>query len=208
MGQAEGQGQGAARALAIEAVPLTGGCLGDLERLFEAPGGPRHCWCRVWRAPLAGMTAGPAADRRAIRKAGLAAEVGRGIHAGLIARAQGVPVGWCSCGPRESFPRLGTPPGPAAGALWSVVCLYVPAPLRRRGIAQALLGAAVAAAAASGARAIEATPVLPDSPVFRFTGFVAMFAAAGFAERGPVGRRRRHMWRRLAPAPAAEATCG
>jgi len=34
--------------------PLTPATFPDLEALFTAPGGPRHCWCRVWRAALPG----------------------------------------------------------------------------------------------------------------------------------------------------------
>ncbi|MCC6306233.1 MAG: GNAT family N-acetyltransferase [Rhodobacteraceae bacterium] len=182
----------------LEILPLAPACMGELAALFEDRGGPRHCWCRVWRAPLAGMNEGPSPTRRAIRKAGLAAEVAAGVHAGLLARAGGTggaggaPVGWCSCGPRESFPRLGTPVK-APGAMWSVVCFYVPAARRGQGIGRALLAAAVAAARAAGAAALEATPVDPESPSYRFMGFVASFAAAGFRPAGPIGRRRHRM---------------
>lgn len=181
---------------------------GALEALFEGPGGPRHCWCRVWRAPLAGMNSGPAAARRAIRKAGLAAEVAAGVHAGLIARAGDRPVGWCSCGPRESFPRLGTPPTSAPGARWSIVCFHVAATHRRCGIARGLIAAAVAAARAAGAGEIEATPVAAGSPFWRFTGFVEMFEAAGFRTAGPVGRWRQRMVLDLASSTAEGAPCG
>ncbi len=105
----------------IEIVPVTPACMDRLATLFDGRGGPRHCWCRVWRAPLAGMNAGPAATRRAIRRDGLAAEVAAGVHVGLLAYEGGTPVGWCACGPREGFPRLGTPAAAAPGALWSVV---------------------------------------------------------------------------------------
>ena len=48
-----------------------------------------------------------------------------------------------------------------------------------------------------GAWAVEAYPVLPDSPRYRFMGLVEMFERAGFEHRGLACTRRHVMSRRL-----------
>lgn len=45
---------------------------------------------------------------------------------------------------------------------------------------------------------VEAYPVDPESPSYRFMGFVEMFADAGFREVGMAGRRRHVMQLELA----------
>ncbi len=44
-----------------------------------------------------------------------------------------------------------------------------------------------------GASVVEAYPVDPDSPSYRFMGFVPVFEQAGFREVGRVGARRHVM---------------
>ena len=44
-------------------------------------------------------------------------------------------------------------------------------------------------ARAKGATVVEAYPVAPDSPSYRFMGFVPVFEAAGFREVGRAGIR-------------------
>jgi len=44
-----------------------------------------------------------------------------------------------------------------------------------------------------GARVVEAYPVAPDSPSYRFMGFVPAFEKAGFREVGRAGSRRHVM---------------
>ncbi len=83
--------------------------------------------------------------------------------------------------------------------VWSVVCFFVPRRHRRNGIAAALLDAAIATATAHGADVIEATPVDPDSPSYRFMGHRPLFLAAGFKEVGLAGTRR-HVLRRVLSA--------
>src|SRR3972149_7049775 len=89
-------------------------------------------------------------------------------------------------------PRSGRRAPPASEAnderTWSVVCFWIPRTERGGGVATALLDAAVEHARARGAATLEGYPVdaadgrLPSSKVF--TGTVAMFARAGFAEFG------------------------
>jgi GNAT superfamily N-acetyltransferase len=77
--------------------------------------------------------------------------------------------------------------------VWSVVCFFVPRRLRRRGLMGRLLGAAIETARLHGATVLEAYPVNPDSPSYRFMGFVPLFRAAGFKPVGRAGSRRQVM---------------
>jgi hypothetical protein len=56
-----------------------------------------------------------------------------------------------------------------------------------------LIAAATDYARENGATVVEAYPVDPDAPSYRFMGFVPVFAEAGFAEIGRAGRRRHVM---------------
>jgi GNAT superfamily N-acetyltransferase len=86
-------------------------------------------------------------------------------------------------------------------SVWAIVCFYVPRRQRGQGVARALLRAAVDFAAAHGADIVEAYPVDPDSPSYRYMGSVPMFEAEGFVETGRVGTRRHVMHRALPRAP-------
>ena len=164
---------------------------GDFERLFEAPGGPSYCWCMPYRAT-------PAENRRldrGTRKEGMRARVMAGVPVGILAYADREPVGWCSIAPRPTFPRPNTSTVPGAAraddwSVWSLTCFFVPRRLRGNGLASRLLQAALDYARAQGAAAVEAYPVDPDSPSYRFGGLRPMFQTAGARELGPLGRRR------------------
>ena len=65
--------------------------------------------------------------------------------------------------------------------------------LRRRGLMGRLLKAAIETARRHGATVLEAYPVNPDSPSYRFMGFVPLFRAAGFEPVGRAGSRRQVM---------------
>lgn len=64
---------------------------------------------------------------------------------------------------------------------------------QRAGISKKLLLAAVDHAARNGATIVEAYPVDPDSPSYRFMGFVETFSEAGFQKVGRAGQRRHVM---------------
>jgi GNAT superfamily N-acetyltransferase len=61
---------------------------------------------------------------------------------------------------------------------------------RGKGITRQLISAAVAHATQKGASIVEAYPVEPGSPSYRFMGYVESFKAAGFEEVGRAGSRR------------------
>jgi len=70
-----------------------------------------------------------------------------------------------------------------------VTCFWVTQALRRRGIASALLRAAVEYARTHGARVVEGYPV-PSGHSDRRMGSPDIFRRAGFRDVTPAGRRR------------------
>src|SRR5260370_16601146 len=80
-------------------------CWTDLARLFEERGGPKSCWCMVWRASSAEAKCKDGSNRRAQIKS----RVDGGIPIGLIGYMGDQPVAWCSIAPRETYRPLGAP---------------------------------------------------------------------------------------------------
>jgi GNAT superfamily N-acetyltransferase len=177
----------------------------DLERLFENRGGPKHCWCMVWRAT-------PAEARQrdgASRKAALKQRIDSGVPVGILGYIGGEAIAWCSIAPRSTYRRLGG--GDLADspeAIWSIACFFVVRCLRLQGVATRLVEAAIDHARRKGAAIIEAYPVEADSPSYRFMGFVSMFEALGFREVGLAGRRRHIMRLRLGNQPERPDAAG
>lgn len=169
-------------------VPVTRQTWPDFEKLFEQPGGPRYCWCMSWR-DLASRQSSSGADKKRAMETIVAA----GTQVGIIARAGQEVVGWCSVAPRQSFRKLSPDQNDDEKDIWAIVCFFVTRPRRAGGIGARLLEAAVDHAFKNGAWAVEAYPVAPDSPSFRFMGFKPMFAARGFRETGMAGSRRHVM---------------
>jgi GNAT superfamily N-acetyltransferase len=175
--------------------PATRGRWEDVVELFQRPG-PRGgkpitdgCWCQFWL--LRGTSYGAGWD--AVNRARLEQQV-RGRRApGLLAYLNGEPVGWCRLGPRESFERLEASKPLARiddAPVWSLVCFYVHPAAKRRGVASAMLDAAVRRAAAAGAPFLEAYAARPgDANIDAYTGYLPMYLAAGFEPVGDGGRR-------------------
>jgi GNAT superfamily N-acetyltransferase len=165
--------------------PVTPSRWEDLENLFGPKGACAGCWCMYWRRKRSDFEDGKGAgNRRALRK--LVREGGR---PGLLAYVGSEVAGWCCVGPRDAFPvldrsrvlaRLDDRP------VWSVVCLYVAPPYRRRGLTVKLLRASVEEARSRGARIVEGYPIDPptgDYPAaFSYTGLLSGFRQAGFRE--------------------------
>ena len=155
----------------------------------------------------------PSADRSdsAAKRAALRRRVAEGVPVGILGYVDGEPVAWCSIAPRETYRGLGDVSqattgcapisGPADGQdrVWSLVCFFVPRRLRGHGVTRRAIEAALDHAGRHGATVVEAYPVEPDSPSYRFMGFISSFAAAGFTEVGRAGSRRHVMRRRLRP---------
>jgi GNAT superfamily N-acetyltransferase len=162
----------------------------DMVRLFEGRGGPKSCWCMVWRATPEERKLNDGASR----KAAMARRVAAGVPVGLLGYLDGEPVAWCSVAPRSTYRRLVPAQDPSEDeGVWSIACFFVVRRLRGHNMVRRLLAAAVDHARAKGAAVVEAYPVDPDAPSYRFMGFVPVFEAAGFVEVGCAGRRRHVM---------------
>lgn len=171
--------------ISLDVRPLTPDRWPDLEALFGPRGAYGGCWCMWFR-----LTRREFQERQGEgNREALRSIVGSGEVPGLLAYADGRPVGWCSVEPREAFPSLdrsrilkrvdGRP-------VWSIVCFYVARGYRRRGVMAALIRAAVRHAADRGAEIVEGYPVeprkdrMPDS--YAYTGLAEAFRRAGFTE--------------------------
>jgi len=157
---------------------------GDLEKLFGANGACGGCWCMWWRLSAKAWSQGKGAgNRRALRKL-----VASGGVPGIIAYHRGRPVGWCAVGPREDFPRMEGSRVLARvddAPVWSIACLFVASPYRRRGVSEFLVRSAAAYASLRGATIVEAYPkdVEGEQPdAFVWTGMAGAFRKAGFVE--------------------------
>jgi GNAT superfamily N-acetyltransferase len=179
----------------IDVRVATAGCWDDVVDLFERPG-PRGgtpqtdgCWCQFWHLRGRAYWDGHGAGHRAR----LEEEVRSGTEPGLLAHVDGVPVGWCRVGPRESFDRLEHSPKLARvddQDAWSVVCFYVHPEAKRHGVASTLLDAAIERAGAHGVKILEGYPVAEGHMnIDAYTGYLPMFLAAGFDPVGDAGRR-------------------
>jgi GNAT superfamily N-acetyltransferase len=157
----------------------------DFEGLFECRGSPKACWCMVWRATPAEAKQ---TDGRS-RKTAMKARIMGCTTVGLLGYVDEEPVAWCSVAPRSTYRRLVKGSTDDAG-VWSIACFFVVRRLRGQGVIQRIIAAAVDFATRRGASIVEAYPVDPGSPSYRFMGFVPTFEAAGFREVGRAGSRR------------------
>lgn len=78
------------------------GRLNDLEALFESRGGPKHCWCMVWRTtPEERRNKDPLS-----RKAAFVSRVMDGVPVGILGYIDDKPIAWCSIAPRNTYWHL------------------------------------------------------------------------------------------------------
>jgi GNAT superfamily N-acetyltransferase len=144
-----------------------------------------------WRAPRGVFEKQKGAgNKRAFKRI---VRQGRAHHGGqapgLLAYAEGKPVGWCAVEPREAFVKLESSRLLARvdeQPVWSVVCFFIAREFRNRKVSVGLLKAAVEHAQKHGARIVEGYPVEPKRgkmpDVFAWTGIAAAFRKAGFKE--------------------------
>ena len=135
-------------------------------------------------------------NRRALKRI-----VQTGRVPGLLAYAEGVPVGWCCIAPRSEFPALARSKVLAPvddEPVWSIVCFFIAKPFRGQGVSVKVLKAAVQYAREQGVRIVDGYPFEPgrDLPApFVWTGLASAFRKAGFREvlrrspRRPIMRR-------------------
>ncbi len=143
----------------------------------------------VWRAtPEEGRH-----TKSAERRLQMLSRIGDNIPVGLIGYADGEPTAWISIAPKLTHRKQLAPAGVDATAVWSLTCMYLHKSLRGQGLGAELVLAAIAHARAQGAASVEAYPVDPQSPSYRFMGFVPQFEKLGFVETATVGTRRHVM---------------
>ncbi len=169
--------------------PVDGSHWKDFERLFEQKGSPHFCWCMLWRAAPGELKRMENKDRKEC----MFKRISDGIPVGILGYREGEPVAWCSIAPKSSYRNLTKDTVTPEHDVWSLVCFFVKNEFRKRGLTRLLVEEAVRYAAEQGAKAVEAYPVDPDSPSYRFMGFVSMFESMGFRELGRAGSRRHIM---------------
>lgn len=178
---------------AISFRPVTRATAGHLERFSKNHGKFRYCSCMRWRLCSADFKRSTKEDR----VEALSQLVRRGVPVGVLAYLDGAPVGWCSVAPRETYEALERTralPRIDAKPVWSVVCFFIDRRVRRQQLTLGLLNAAVAYAAAQGAKMVEGYPVEPGR-LYTYMGSPSTFRHAGFRDVTPEGAPRRIMRR-------------
>jgi GNAT superfamily N-acetyltransferase len=179
----------ATRPADLDVQPLTKARLPDLAALFDEGGDAKTCQCAFWRVPGSGWQDWTKAKNRAV----LASLAGRDPAPGLVAYRDGRTVGWVSVGPREDYARLERSKVLARiddKPVWSIVCFFVDARARGRGVSEALLKGAIDYARSEGATMLEAYPIDKKERShsdFMWSGAKGMYDRAGFKE---VARRK------------------
>lgn len=156
-----------------------------------------------------GIAGQPTAEIERRRRAIVAKLAKRDRAPMLVAYIGDEPAGFVSIGPRSDYARVArsraTPPVDDVPA-WVIPCITVRRGYRRKGVAVALLKAAVAYAGQHGAPAIEGYPrtesKLHDD--FAFIGTEALFRKAGFRRVRGVSKDLPRGW---APRVTMRATC-
>ena len=169
--------------------PVTRATKDDFVRLFESKGAPSYCWCMAWRADLdEAKLPGPR------RKPMMMKRIDERVPVGLLGYLEGEPIAWVAIAPKNTFrDGLGGPEPKEGEMVWSLVCMFTLRKHRGEGRAHELIAAAVKQAKKRGATVVEAYPVDPDSPSYRFMGFVDAYRKAGFKPAGDAGTRRHVM---------------
>ncbi|HVP37051.1 MAG TPA: GNAT family N-acetyltransferase [Terriglobales bacterium] len=165
--------------------PVTPSRWKDFEILFGERGACGGCWCMLWRLPRSKWQQQLGEkNRKAMKKI-----VDSGEIPGILAYADGRPIGWCSIAPRETFQLLER--SRIMGKVdekpvWSVVCFFVAKPFRQKGVSVAMLKRATEYAGRKGAKIVEGYPTEPKKErmpdVFANTGLASAFRQAGFKE--------------------------
>jgi GNAT superfamily N-acetyltransferase len=192
--------------------PLTAARVDDVKTVTRGTWGSA-CWDLFPRYTAAqqrelGINIGGEKKRRAVL-AKLARR--RKNSAGLVAYEDREPIGWISLGPRYDFSRIdssrATPRVDDVEA-WVIPCITVLRGHRGKGVAVAMIRAAVEYAGKRGAPAVEAYPRAAGKRVhddFAFFGTEAMFRKAGFRRIRGILPKLPKGW---TPRVTMRATCG
>ena len=180
-------------ATAYDIDPVTPDRWDDLLRLF-GPNGVYNCWCTWWLLSNREWEAAKADERKGLIERMVADKQ----VPGLLAYAGGEPVGWVAVGPRARYARMMSPRSRVFRPLdddpsWVINCFFIHKRWRGKGVAAALLSAAVVFARSRGAGRIEGYPkdttLKKTTNAELFVGSLQMFLDAGFTEITRIGDR-------------------
>ena len=176
----------------FEFYPATPERWSDLEDLFGKNGANAGCWCMFWRLERAMFKKTKGAGNHQILKQIIEADE----QPGILAYSRKQAVGWCGIAPREKLialensrilKRVDDQP------VWSITCFFVTKEVRRQGVMESLIHAAVKHAQSNGARIVEAYPIDMQSPKLigqtfnsysGYMGVASVFRALDFEEVG------------------------
>jgi GNAT superfamily N-acetyltransferase len=169
----------------LEFHPLTTARWADLEKLFGERGACGGCWCMWWKLKRSDfLKQRGEGNRRALKSI-----VDSGVVPGILAYAEGEPVGWCAVAPREAYPALERSrvlKRVDDKQVWSVVCFFVAKHFRGKGATLKLLEAALKYVREHGGKIVEGYPIEPKkgriSNASAYTGLASTFRKAGFVE--------------------------
>jgi GNAT superfamily N-acetyltransferase len=165
--------------------PVTPDRWKDFEKLFGSNGACAGCWCMWWRLSRKEFSQKQyAGNKRAIKKI-----IMGGQKPGILAYADGKPIGWCAIAPREAYSSLersNVLKRVDDSPVWSVTCFYVARGHRHQGMAGQLLNAAIRLARQRGVKIVEGYPIdsggEKKNTMSIFTGLASTFMEAGFVE--------------------------
>lgn len=167
--------------------PLTPNLLPDWLAFFDGDAfadnpGWAACYCHFFHADSSEK---PFEEREgAENRAAACALLAAGQMRGYLAYAGGKLVGWCQAAPRLLIPNVQRDPRRAvddADQAGAVVCFVIAQPFRRRGIARALLDAALDGFRREGLAIAEAYPLQHSTDdADNYHGPLALYLQAGF----------------------------
>jgi GNAT superfamily N-acetyltransferase len=190
------------REVSLRVMPANQVAFDDVQSVFGDRGAAARCQCQRYR-----LRPGESFGKQPVeeRQHRLREQAGYGDPdaptCGLVVWLEDEPAGWCAVGPRSDLdglkrvftvPWKGREEDPDDPAIWAVTCFYTRKGFRRRGIASALLLAAVEHARSQAARAVEGYPITRTDVINEelHVGTVSMFEEAGFTQVGaPTSRR-------------------
>ena len=190
------------RQASLRVVPANQVAFDDVQSVFGDRGPAARCQCqryRLWPGESFGKQPAEERQHRLREQAGFGDP--DAPTCGLVAWLEYEPAGWCAVGPRSDLnglkrvftvPWKGRDEDPDDAAIWAVTCFYIRKGFRRRGIASALLLAAVEHTRSQGARALEGYPIMRTDVIDEelLVGTVPMFEEAGFRQvSAPTPRR-------------------
>ncbi|MET7694542.1 GNAT family N-acetyltransferase [Streptomyces sp. NPDC005483] len=172
-------------------------------RLVEANNGVwGGCWCMAFHVKV-GKGRAPQQNREEKEQRVLEGHA----HAALVFGGDDC-VGWCQFGSPAELPEIKSKRKYEKELVtlpdWRITCFFTGKGLRKRGVAHAALGGALAEIARSGGGTVEGYPEETDDRVvsgsFLHTGPMTVFENHGFTRTRPISPHRWVVTRSVSPA--------